>query len=110
MFFFFRKFFILLALVGTITPCLAISENNYAQTYSNAVIPFLNSGQRFNFPSADGKYALSGIRFLHPHAKGMIEARQVCRKRITTKTTRTIASIRVWMTFSIELRTKMVGS
>ena len=72
MFFFFRKFFILLALVGTITPCLAISENNYAQTYSNAVIPFLNSGQRFNFPSADGKYALSGIRFLHPHAKGMI--------------------------------------
>lgn len=70
--FFSRKFFILLALLATITPCLAISENNYAQTYQNTVIPFLNSGQRFNFPSADGKYALSGIRFLHPHAKGVI--------------------------------------
>ena len=72
MVFFFRKYFALPALLATITPCLAISENNYAQTYKSAVLPFLNSGKRFNFPSADGKLSLSGVRFLHPHAKGMI--------------------------------------
>ncbi|MCY1422234.1 hypothetical protein D9M71_379100 [compost metagenome] len=41
---------------------------------------------------------------------GMIEARQVCRNRITTSTTSTRASNRVWTTASMEPRTKMVGS
>ncbi|MCY1180438.1 hypothetical protein D9M73_208800 [compost metagenome] len=43
-------------------------------------------------------------------ASGMIEARQVCRNRITTSTTSTMASSRVWTTASMEPRTKMVGS
>ena len=67
-----RAVCVLIALLVLAPSCRAISEENYATTYKTAVLPFLNSGQRFNFPSADGKYALSGIRFLHPHAKGMI--------------------------------------
>ncbi|CRQ74604.1 hypothetical protein PAERUG_P45_London_17_VIM_2_12_12_04138 [Pseudomonas aeruginosa] len=43
-------------------------------------------------------------------ASGMIEARQVCRNRITTSTTSTRASNRVCTTASMEPRTKMVGS
>ena len=43
-------------------------------------------------------------------ASGMIEARQVCRNRITTSTTSTRASSRVCTTASMEPRTKMVGS
>ncbi|MNE34823.1 hypothetical protein D3C80_1285600 [compost metagenome] len=43
-------------------------------------------------------------------ASGMIEARQVCRNRITTSTTSTMASSRVCTTASMEPRTKMVGS
>ncbi|MNT74826.1 hypothetical protein D3C72_2136750 [compost metagenome] len=43
-------------------------------------------------------------------ASGMIEARQVCRNRITTSTTSTSASNRVCTTASMEPRTKMVGS
>ncbi|MNF70195.1 hypothetical protein D3C84_520970 [compost metagenome] len=43
-------------------------------------------------------------------ASGMIEARQVCRNRITTSTTRMMASSRVCTTASMEPRTKMVGS
>ena len=42
-------------------------------------------------------------------ASGMIEARQVCRNRITTSTTSTRASNRC-TTASMEPRTKMVGS
>ncbi|KWV87543.1 hypothetical protein PFLmoz3_02826 [Pseudomonas fluorescens] len=41
---------------------------------------------------------------------GMIEARQVCRNRITTSTTRISASNRVCTTASMEPRTKIVGS
>ncbi|MCY1466529.1 hypothetical protein D9M71_848610 [compost metagenome] len=41
---------------------------------------------------------------------GMIEARQVCRNRITTSTTSTRASNRVWTTASMEPRTNTVGS
>ena len=41
---------------------------------------------------------------------GMIEARQVCRNRITTITTSRMASNRVSMTASMEPRTKTVGS
>ncbi len=43
-------------------------------------------------------------------SSGMIEARQVCRNRITTSTTSAIASSSVWTTASIESRTKLVGS
>jgi hypothetical protein len=41
---------------------------------------------------------------------GMIEARHVCRKRMTTSTTSAIASSSVWMTASIEARTNWVVS
>ncbi len=41
---------------------------------------------------------------------GMIEARQVCRNRITTSTTRAMASSSVETTALIESRTKMVVS
>ncbi len=41
---------------------------------------------------------------------GMIDARQVCRNRITTSTTRAIASSSVETTALIESRTKMVVS
>ncbi|MCY1297896.1 hypothetical protein D9M70_473500 [compost metagenome] len=41
---------------------------------------------------------------------GMIEARQVCRKMMTTSTTSAIASSRVWITDSIEARTNWVVS
>src|SRR5688572_16571624 len=43
-------------------------------------------------------------------ASGMIEARQVCRKRMTTTTTSSTASINVTTTALIELRTNTVGS
>ena len=41
---------------------------------------------------------------------GMIEARQVCRKIITTSTTSATASSRVWITDLIDSRTNWVGS
>ncbi|MNL82688.1 hypothetical protein D3C87_2101260 [compost metagenome] len=41
---------------------------------------------------------------------GIIEARHVCRKTMTTMTTSAIASSRVWMTDSIEARTNCVVS
>src|SRR5215471_11840689 len=43
-------------------------------------------------------------------ASGMIDARHVCRKRITTITTSRTASASVWITASIECRTNTVGS
>ena len=43
-------------------------------------------------------------------ASGMMEARQVCRKMMTTSTTRAMASMSVWITASMEWRTKTVGS
>ena len=43
-------------------------------------------------------------------SSGMIEARQVCRNRITTSTTSAIASSSVCTTASIEARTNCVGS
>ena len=41
---------------------------------------------------------------------GMIDARQVCRNRITTSTTSATASSNVCTTASIEARTNCVGS
>ncbi len=43
-------------------------------------------------------------------SSGMIEARQVCRKTMTTSTTSRIASNSVFTTSSIEVCTKRVGS
>ncbi len=43
-------------------------------------------------------------------ASGMIEARQVWRKMMTTITTSSTASANVWTTAWIELRTNTVGS
>ncbi len=43
-------------------------------------------------------------------ASGMIAARQVCRKTMTTITTSKMASSSVWITASMECRTKTVGS
>jgi hypothetical protein len=43
-------------------------------------------------------------------SSGMIDARQVCRKTMTTSTTSSTASISVSTTFSIEVCTKRVGS
>ncbi len=43
-------------------------------------------------------------------SSGMMEARQVCRKTMTTSTTRMTASISVLCTALMESRTKTVGS
>ena len=43
-------------------------------------------------------------------SSGMMEARQVCRKTMTTSTTRITASISVLCTALMESRTKTVGS
>ena len=43
-------------------------------------------------------------------SSGMIEARQVCRKRMTTSTTSSTASNRVFTTSLMESRTNVVGS
>ncbi len=43
-------------------------------------------------------------------SSGMMEARQVCRNRITTSTTSAMASSSVWITDSIDARTNCVGS
>lgn len=51
---------------------LAISEKNYERDYESLVLPFLKSGDRFTFLSADGKYSLSGIKFIHSNAKGLV--------------------------------------
>jgi hypothetical protein len=42
--------------------------------------------------------------------RGMIEARQLCRNSTTTRTTRRMASIRVWITALIDSCTKIVVS
>ena len=43
-------------------------------------------------------------------SSGMIDARQVCKKTMTTRTTSAMASNSVWTTDSIESETKTVGS
>ena len=50
----------------------AISEKNYQHDYQETVLPFIKSGEQFTFQSADGKYALDAIRFIHPDEKGLI--------------------------------------
>src|SRR3984957_10618796 len=43
-------------------------------------------------------------------ASGMMDARHVCKNRMTTITTSSTASTSVWITASIECRTNVVGS
>jgi len=62
-------FALLLAGTGSLR---AIPEKDYARMEMSRVAPFLASGERFTFRSADGKTDLQGIRFVHPDAKGMI--------------------------------------
>lgn len=50
----------------------AISEENYEQEFRDRVAPLMQKGRQFRFPSADGKYELSGILLLHPDEKGLI--------------------------------------
>jgi lysophospholipase len=49
-----------------------IPETNYKTDYHEKLLPFLASGERFGFQSADGKHELQGIRFLHPYQKGVV--------------------------------------
>lgn len=68
-----RRIILLPAIFMTgIIPLRAITENDYARNHEKEVAPFLASGQRFSFLSADGKTRLQGIRFVHPEAKGVI--------------------------------------
>lgn len=50
----------------------AVPENDHARSHEKDVVPFLASGQRFSFRSADEKTDLQGIRFIHPGANGII--------------------------------------
>ena len=50
----------------------AISEENYQTVYDSTILPFLKTGDPFTFKSADGKYDLSGVKFIHPNSKGTI--------------------------------------
>jgi len=67
------SFFLILALgVALADHVDAIPEQDYASSYARKVLPFLSSGERFTFRSADRLTKLQGIRFLHPGAKGLI--------------------------------------
>jgi lysophospholipase len=62
------------ALVGTLVfagSARAISEKDYAVNYLNTVVPFMRTGEMFSFSARDGMN-LSGVRYVHPHAKGAI--------------------------------------
>jgi lysophospholipase len=50
----------------------AIPEKNFKSNYTRSILPFLESGKRLSFASADGKYSLSGVVFRHPRERGMI--------------------------------------
>ncbi|MNI16458.1 hypothetical protein D3C73_697930 [compost metagenome] len=74
-----------------------------ASTRPNRLSVLIEKPSRYsapNVPTIDTGTAMSG----------MIEARQVCRNRITTSTTSAMASSRVETTALIESRTKMVVS
>ena len=74
-----------------------------ASTRPNSVSVLIENPSKYRkakVPTTDTGTAISG----------MTEARQVCRNRITTRTTRTTASKRVLSTARIDSRTKTVGS
>ncbi len=62
-----------LGLLGgfTASTAQAISEKDYQVQFQSVVLPFLRSGKEINFVTTDG-LQLSGVRFLHPDAKGTI--------------------------------------
>jgi lysophospholipase len=60
----------LLAILACSSPCHAIKEQHFESTYQNSILPFLNSGKHLSFESADGKYKLSSVLFLHPQTQG----------------------------------------
>ena len=70
-----RSFCLLALLVASYLSVLsvarAIPETDYQSTYTNTILPFRDSGERFTFYSADNKYRFSGVRFIHPRAKGV---------------------------------------
>ncbi len=49
----------------------AISETNYDESFHKNVLPFLVSGERFEFSGYDGM-KLVGVRFIHPESIGTI--------------------------------------
>lgn len=57
---------------ATIPWAHAIPEGDYEQMFQGQIVPFLQKGERFTFPSADGRHQLSGICFRNPDAKGVI--------------------------------------
>jgi len=69
-----RRILLLIVAVCVAVPehAAAIPEQGYGPNYTNKVLPFLSSGERFTFRSADRVTNLQGIRFLHPDAKGVI--------------------------------------
>ena len=58
--------------LATLPFARAIPETDYQTTYTNTILPFRDSGERFTFESADKKLQLSGVRFIHPGARGLI--------------------------------------
>ena len=50
----------------------AISEKNFEHDYLSTVLPFVKSGEQFTFQSADERYDLSAVKFIHPKEKGLI--------------------------------------
>lgn len=50
----------------------AISEEDYPAAFRTKVLPFLGTGERFTFRSADGRHELSGVIFPHLEEKGLI--------------------------------------
>lgn len=52
-------------------PARAISEVGYQEQFESVIIPFLRSGEDAPYVARDGT-VLSGVKFIHPHPKGMI--------------------------------------
>jgi lysophospholipase len=61
-----------LVVLATITWAHAIPEGDYEQRSLSQIAPFMEKGERFTFPSADGRHQLSGICFRNPEGKGLI--------------------------------------
>lgn len=61
-----------LVVLVTITWAHAIPEGDYEQRSLSQIAPFMEKGERFTFPSADGRHQLSGICFRNPEGKGLI--------------------------------------
>ncbi len=116
------------ATIGPVTSCIALRVASFGDcpssmcrsTFStttiasSTTIPIAST-----MPNSDKAFSEKPIRYITANVpisdtgtatSGMIEARQVCRNRITTNTTSRIASSSVCATASIEPRTNTVGS